>query len=187
MPRTLVTVVAALALPAVLLVGCGGTDGAGDVGPGGADDAVLEPGADLDDDTEADVVTEEGIVTEEDSSEEATEGPDDRTTDAGDAAGSGVAAPDALEPRVQEAIADLVDDGVDRDAITLVAAEPVVWSDGSIGCPEPGMVYTQALVEGYRIVLEVDGEEIAYHGAGNQPPFRCDGPAEPASGGNPTS
>ena len=29
--------------------------------------------------------------------------------------------------------------------------EAVTWADGSLGCPEPGMKYTMALVPGYRI------------------------------------
>jgi hypothetical protein len=190
MRRPIVSTLVAVALPALLLVGCGGSDDpGGDVG--GTDDAALDPDADLGDDTEADVVTEEDTVTDDDTSGDATDDPDDAASgeDAtdDDASGTHLAGPGAMEPRVQEAIAQLLDGGVERDAIALVLAEPVVWSDGSLGCPEPGMMYTQALVEGYRIVLEVDGEEIAFHGAGNEPPFRCDGPVEPASGGNPSS
>jgi hypothetical protein len=162
MRRPTVCTLLAVALPALLLVACGGTDDPGGAGDG-TDDAVLDPDVEPDEDTEADDADED------------------------DAASSGIEGAGALEPRVQEAVADLLDGGVDRDAITLVVAEPVVWPDGSIGCPEPGMMYTQALVEGYRIVLEVDGEEVVYHGAGNEPPFRCDTPAEPVSGGDPTS
>jgi hypothetical protein len=29
-----------------------------------------------------------------------------------------------------------------------------VWNDGSLGCPEPGMMYTQALVNGYWLIIE---------------------------------
>jgi hypothetical protein len=38
------------------------------------------------------------------------------------------------------------------------------------------MMYTQALVDGYRIVLRVGGDEVTYHGANGKPPFRCDHP-----------
>ncbi|MBK8901824.1 MAG: hypothetical protein IPM53_11610 [Anaerolineaceae bacterium] len=54
---------------------------------------------------------------------------------------------------------------VAREAITVVQAEAVVWSDGSLGCPQPGEVYTQATVEGYRIVLEANGRTYDYHAA----------------------
>jgi hypothetical protein len=46
--------------------------------------------------------------------------------------------------------------------ITIVRAEETIWNDGSLGCPEPGMMYTMALVEGYWIVLEVDGKTYDY-------------------------
>jgi hypothetical protein len=75
------------------------------------------------------------------------------------------------------AIADLSrDTGVDPDDIHVVANEPVTWRDGSLGCPEPGMMYTQALVDGYRIVLRAAGEVVEYHGSTGRPPFRCDHP-----------
>jgi hypothetical protein len=38
--------------------------------------------------------------------------------------------------------------------LAIVRAEAVVWNDGSLGCPEPGMEYTQALVNGYWVVIE---------------------------------
>lgn len=37
--------------------------------------------------------------------------------------------------------------------LVIVRAEAVVWNDGSLGCPEPGMEYTQALVNGYWVVI----------------------------------
>jgi hypothetical protein len=60
-------------------------------------------------------------------------------------------------------IADLVQrTGVDPQAIEVVRAEEVVWNDGSLGCPEPGVFYTQALVSGYRVVLQVGDETYDY-------------------------
>ncbi len=41
--------------------------------------------------------------------------------------------------------------------LTVVEARAVTWNDGSLGCPEPGLMYTQALVEGYWVVIEVGG------------------------------
>jgi hypothetical protein len=46
---------------------------------------------------------------------------------------------------------------VARKQLVIVRAEPVVWNDGSLGCPEPGMMYTQALVNGYWVVISVAG------------------------------
>jgi hypothetical protein len=86
----------------------------------------------------------------------------------------------------QQMLDDVIDQasneiGVPVDEITVVTAEEVTWSDGSIGCPEPGMVYTQALVPGYRVVLDVAGDEINFHAAQDGEFFICDDPKPPAS------
>jgi hypothetical protein len=50
------------------------------------------------------------------------------------------------------------------DASTLTAeVQSVTWPDGSMGCPQPGRMYTQALVPGWRIVLREGGRERIYH------------------------
>lgn len=71
------------------------------------------------------------------------------------------AAPAALPDDVWSAVlADLATrtDG----APTVVTAKAVTWRDGSLDCPEPGMSYTQALVDGYHVVVEVAGERYDY-------------------------
>jgi hypothetical protein len=68
------------------------------------------------------------------------------------------------------------EDGLDPVAIEVIAYEHVTWRDGSIGCPQPGMFYTQALVEGYRIHLRAEGADVYFHGATGQAPFRCGNP-----------
>lgn len=50
--------------------------------------------------------------------------------------------------------------GVTPDEVEVTTAESVTWSDGSLGCPEPGMMYTQAQVNGYWIVIEAAGQKI---------------------------
>ena len=57
--------------------------------------------------------------------------------------------------------------GVDVDDIEVVQAEAVTWSDGSLGCPEPGMFYTQALVDGYHVIVDAGGEELDFRVTGN--------------------
>ena len=52
--------------------------------------------------------------------------------------------------------------GVNRQAIQVVRAEAVVWNNGSLGCPVPGQFYTQALVNGYWVVLRVDSKDYDY-------------------------
>lgn len=56
---------------------------------------------------------------------------------------------------------------VDSSAIEIVSADPVTWSDGSLGCPAEGMQYTQALVPGYRVMLRAAGQMLDYHAAAN--------------------
>ncbi|WP_427913647.1 hypothetical protein ACPWT1_01350 [Ramlibacter sp. MMS24-I3-19] len=53
--------------------------------------------------------------------------------------------------------------GLPAREMKLVALESVTWPDGSLGCPRPGMGYTQALVPGYRIRLQVGREVWDYH------------------------
>lgn len=72
--------------------------------------------------------------------------------------------------------------GVDRSEIEVVLAEAVTWSDGSIGCPEEGMMYTQALVPGYRVILDIAGEELAFHAPESGEFMPCANPIEPADG-----
>lgn len=52
--------------------------------------------------------------------------------------------------------------GANRSTFTLKHAEAVRWNDGSLGCPEPGQVYTQAIIDGYRVVIVHDGSENDY-------------------------
>lgn len=55
--------------------------------------------------------------------------------------------------------------GVPEKSLRIKSVEAVTWPDGSLGCPQPGAVYTQALVPGYRIVIEANGTEYPYHAA----------------------
>ncbi|MEZ4711027.1 MAG: hypothetical protein R3A44_27765 [Caldilineaceae bacterium] len=65
---------------------------------------------------------------------------------------------------VQRASDDLaVELGVAADAIAFVEIEAVDWSDSSLGCPQPDMMYAQVITSGYRIVLEANGETYNYH------------------------
>jgi hypothetical protein len=84
-------------------------------------------------------------------------------------------------PMIQEQVGKAKEDlakllGVDADQIELVEYQAVTWRDGSLGCPKPGMAYTQALQEGYRIQLQVEGILYNYHGASRRDPFYCQSP-----------
>lgn len=53
--------------------------------------------------------------------------------------------------------------GIDVSQVALERMEEVVWPDGSLGCPEPEMAYTMALVPGFQIFLTANGQTYAYH------------------------
>ncbi len=81
------------------------------------------------------------------------------------------------------AVADLAArQGVETTAITVVSTDEVTWRDGSMGCPEPGMNYTQALVPGIRVILELDGVRYEYHSGGGRSMFLCEKPQQPVDG-----
>ncbi|MCD6291080.1 MAG: hypothetical protein J7M34_11300 [Anaerolineae bacterium] len=65
---------------------------------------------------------------------------------------------------VAQAVADLAERlHVAEDEITVRSVEAVEWSDTSLGCPQPGMMYAQVITPGYRIVLEAGGQRYEYH------------------------
>ncbi len=90
------------------------------------------------------------------------------------------AVPDAvLRPIVLDAAARA---GVEPEHLTLVHAAAVTFNDGSLGCPEPGMVYTQAIVTGWQVILEHAGERIDYRASGPGAFRVCPDGGEPLPG-----
>jgi hypothetical protein len=88
-----------------------------------------------------------------------------------------------LDPILKEAAALAK---VDREQLVIVRAESVIWSDGSLGCPEPGMMYTQALVNGYWVAIEAEGQTYDFRvGSGGSfrlcPPGQGHPPSQPAA------
>jgi hypothetical protein len=53
--------------------------------------------------------------------------------------------------------------GMERAALKVESAQTVTWADGSLGCPQPGMNYTMALVPGYRIMVRAGEQVLDYH------------------------
>ena len=53
--------------------------------------------------------------------------------------------------------------GVAESAVVLSGAEQVTWRDGSLGCPQPGQMYTQALVPGFRLTATTAEGTFLYH------------------------
>ncbi|MCS6843693.1 MAG: hypothetical protein NZ528_05105 [Caldilineales bacterium] len=98
----------------------------------------------------------------------------------GAAAGAGreVQGPQARS-QAAVAIADLSARlGVPAEQIKVVEVLEVTWPDASLGCPQPGMMYAQVIVEGLKVVLEANGRTYAYHGRSPNDLFLC-GPEGP--------
>ncbi|MBK5265961.1 MAG: hypothetical protein JJE47_00860 [Acidimicrobiia bacterium] len=75
--------------------------------------------------------------------------------------------------------------GVPVGDIFAVRAEQALWNDGSLGCPQPNMSYTQAQVDGYWVVLKAQDQLLDYRASKSSFFVFCD-TAFPGSGGAPT-
>lgn len=65
---------------------------------------------------------------------------------------------------VQLAIEDLVQRfAVARNAVRVLRAAAVEWSDTSLGCPKEGMMYAQVITPGFLIFLSAEGKLYEYH------------------------
>ena len=66
--------------------------------------------------------------------------------------------------------------GLPLERVSLVSEQQVTWPSGALGCPQPDMSYTQALVPGGRIVLGVDDVNFFYHSGRTGAFFYCENP-----------
>jgi hypothetical protein len=88
-----------------------------------------------------------------------------------------------LEGLIETAKQDLAQRlSVQTSDIILVDAKEVVWSDGSLGCPQPGMAYAQILTPGYLIKLKYDIREFEYHAGKDRSLTYCKNPTPPTLG-----
>jgi len=53
--------------------------------------------------------------------------------------------------------------GLDQASLAVENAQAVTWSDGSLGCPQPGLSYTQARIPGFRISVRAGTRRLDYH------------------------
>lgn len=85
----------------------------------------------------------------------------------------------SIDEQIKGAMSDLASRaGVVEDDIKVRSARSVQWGSGAIGCPKPGMNYTQAIVPGMLVFLEANGAVYHYHGEAGRKLFYC--PAERA-------
>jgi hypothetical protein len=73
--------------------------------------------------------------------------------------------PDAVSQKmvtlVKEHLAQKL--GIPVEQIALSEVKPVVWRDGSLGCPKPAIDYIQVETPGFNILLEAGGQTYNYH------------------------
>jgi hypothetical protein len=87
--------------------------------------------------------------------------------------------PTPLDPGLEKIVIQAKDDlsqrlAIDPGQIELYEVASVTWPDGSLGCPQPGMMYTQVQVDGLLIRFRVEGRIFEYHSGEGQPPFLCE-------------
>jgi hypothetical protein len=81
----------------------------------------------------------------------------------------------SLQSFVRQAQEDLAKRlAVPVNQIELIEVRDVVWPDKGLGCPQPGMAYTQVQVDGLLIRLRAGGRLYEYHSGGDRPPFLCE-------------
>lgn len=75
--------------------------------------------------------------------------------------------------------------GCQVDEIQILTVEAMEWSDSSLGCPQPGMMYMQVITPGYRVVLEYETKHYTVHTDQGRRAVRCDRPFLGQSSRNP--
>lgn len=87
---------------------------------------------------------------------------------------SDVPTPMNLNGQIEFAKKDLAErKGVAINSVRVHKAEAVTWRSGALGCPESGKMYTEALVPGSAIYLQLDNMVYAYHATFAGEPFYC--------------
>jgi hypothetical protein len=68
------------------------------------------------------------------------------------------------QPAVQAVVADAAAHlGISPDQIQVQQVESRQWPDSSLGCPQPGQMYSQIVTPGYLIVISGAGKRLEYH------------------------
>jgi hypothetical protein len=71
--------------------------------------------------------------------------------------------PAELTPVEDAVVARLAENlGIAPEEITVVSTEEVEWPDGCLGIQMEGLMCTQAIVPGFRVILDANGREVEY-------------------------
>ncbi|MCB2179603.1 hypothetical protein KQH54_00615 [bacterium] len=88
-----------------------------------------------------------------------------------------------LNTLIENAIQDLAQRlSIETSQITVLEAQEVVWPNSSLGCPLPGMFYTDVLTPGYLIRLGANNTEFEYHASMTSEIMFCKNPQPPVPG-----
>ena len=95
---------------------------------------------------------------------------------------NGDASPPVTGETPEEILEPVLADARERTGsadLIVLRSESIVWNDGSLGCPEVGVTYTQALVDGYWIEISAGDVTFDYR-VGNRGSFKlCEGGLAP--------
>ncbi|MGN6218697.1 MAG: hypothetical protein ACTHNQ_04270 [Microbacterium sp.] len=114
-----------------------------------------------------------GTVPESSSEPTASRPPFERVTPAPTDETTTGAPADVSQARWDAIVADLAARGVTGTPV-LVSAVAVTWNSGALGCPQPGNSYTQAVVDGMRVIVDVDGTSYDYRFGRSDSPRLCE-------------
>jgi hypothetical protein len=68
------------------------------------------------------------------------------------------------QPSVDAALRDAAAHlNVDQSTLKVERVEERDWSDASLGCPRPGVLYAQVVTPGFLIVISGVGKQLEYH------------------------
>ena len=66
----------------------------------------------------------------------------------------------AVDAAVQDAAGHL---GVSPSQLHVDQVEPRQWPDASLGCPQPGQLYSQIVTPGFLILISMGSKQLEYH------------------------
>jgi hypothetical protein len=90
--------------------------------------------------------------------------------------GTTIEIPASAAPLIQLVLADAaVRADVEISDVVILSIDAVEWSDASLGCPQPDMMYAQVITPGFRVVVEAAGSILEYHTDLRQTTVLCGG------------
>jgi hypothetical protein len=77
---------------------------------------------------------------------------------------SSVTIPPEASSAIDAALSDAASHlGVSRAQLAVVQVQAQQWPDASLGCPQPGQLYSQVVTPGYLVVISTAGKQLEYH------------------------